>query len=67
MASPMIALRQPAAAQPEFREDFSRDGDIRTHNGKSNTADYGLFIENPFLAALDNPLSTFSIDVDTAS
>ena len=66
-ASPMIALQQPAATQPEFREDFSRDDDIRTQNGKFNTADYGLFIENPFFAALDNPLSTFSIDVDTAS
>ncbi|HJT35046.1 MAG TPA: von Willebrand factor type A domain-containing protein, partial [Pirellulales bacterium] len=28
---------------------------------------YSRIIENPFLAALDNPLSTFSIDVDTAS
>ena len=62
-APPMIALQQPAAAQPEFRE----DGDIRTQNETFNTADYGHFIENPFLAALDNPLSTFSIDVDTAS
>src|SRR6266513_3309242 len=33
-ASPMIALQQPAATQPEFREDFSRDDDIRTQNGK---------------------------------
>ncbi|MGH8095368.1 MAG: YfbK domain-containing protein [Chthoniobacterales bacterium] len=32
-----------------------------------NTARYGRIEENPFLAALDNPLSTFSIDVDTAS
>ncbi len=28
---------------------------------------YSRIIENPFLAAVDNPLSTFSIDVDTAS
>jgi Ca-activated chloride channel homolog len=66
-ATPMIALQQLAAAQPEFREEFSRDGDIRAQNGKFNTADYGHFVENPFLAALDNPLSTFSIDVDTTS
>src|SRR6266576_5749132 len=65
-ATPMIALQQPAAAQREFREDFSRDSDIRTQSGTFNTADYGHFIENPFLGALDNPLSTFSIDVDTA-
>ena len=32
-----------------------------------NTAGYGHFEENPFLAAATNPLSTFSIDVDTAS
>ncbi|MGI8437757.1 MAG: YfbK domain-containing protein [Chthoniobacterales bacterium] len=32
-----------------------------------NTAEYEHFEENPFLAAASNPLSTFSIDVDTAS
>ena len=66
-ATPMIAQQQPATAQPEFREEFSQDGAIRTQNGTFNTADYAHFIENTFLAALDNPLSTFSIDVDTAS
>src|SRR5437870_4479620 len=65
--TPMIALQRPAAAQPEFGEKLSQDGDIRTQNGKFNTADYGHFIENSFLPALDNPLSTFAIDVDTAS
>src|SRR5438552_1501955 len=32
-----------------------------------NTEEYGRFEENPFLKAGDNPLSTFSIDVDRAS
>jgi Ca-activated chloride channel family protein len=32
-----------------------------------NTEEYGRFQENPFLKVLDNPLSTFSIDVDRAS
>jgi Ca-activated chloride channel family protein len=64
---PMIALQRPAAAQPEFGEEVSPGGDVRTQNGKFNTSDYGHFIENPFLPALDNPLSTFSTDVDTAS
>jgi Ca-activated chloride channel family protein len=64
-ATPMIA-QQPAAGQPGFREELSRDSD-RNQKGKFNTADYGHFIENPFLAAVDSPLSTFSIDVDTAS
>ena len=63
----MIALQQPAAARPKFGEESSPDSDIRTESGKFATAEYGHFIENPFFAALDNPLSTFSIDVDTAS
>jgi len=36
-------------------------------NPEFNTAAYDRIIDNPFLAAKDNPLSTFSIDVDTAS
>lgn len=32
-----------------------------------NTEDYDRIYENPFLNSLNNPLSTFSIDVDTAS
>ena len=32
-----------------------------------NTEEYGRFEENPFLRPDDNPLSTFSIDVDRAS
>ncbi|HEX6083595.1 MAG TPA: VWA domain-containing protein [Thermoanaerobaculia bacterium] len=32
-----------------------------------NTEEYGRFEENPFLRPADNPLSTFSVDVDRAS
>ena len=32
-----------------------------------NTEAYDRIVENPFLAVMQNPLSTFSIDVDTAS
>ena len=32
-----------------------------------NTEEYRRLVDNPFLSARDNPLSTFSIDVDTAS
>src|SRR5947208_2548054 len=32
-----------------------------------NTEEYGRFEENAFLKVTDNPLSTFSIDVDRAS
>jgi len=40
---------------------------IREPSGEFNTAAYNHIAENPFLGAKDNPLSTFSIDVDTAS
>ena len=36
-------------------------------NRKFNTEAYDRIVENPFLSAKQNPLSTFSIDVDTAS
>ena len=36
-------------------------------NRELNTATYDRVEENPFLPAASNPLSTFSIDVDTAS
>jgi Ca-activated chloride channel family protein len=32
-----------------------------------NTETYDQIVDNPFLAVVENPLSTFSIDVDTAS
>lgn len=35
--------------------------------GEGNTEDYDRIYENPFLNSQNNPLSTFSIDVDTAS
>ena len=37
------------------------------YRGDFNTATYDKVEENPFLPAATNPLSTFSIDVDTAS
>ncbi|MBB6481734.1 vWA domain-containing protein [Spirochaeta isovalerica] len=35
--------------------------------GNFNTEEYSRIYENSFLSVMDNPLSTFSIDVDTAS
>jgi Ca-activated chloride channel family protein len=48
--------RETTEAEPpsRYRQDF-------------NTATYDKVEENPFLPAASNPLSTFSIDVDTAS
>ena len=54
-----------APAQEFDRSD--RYSDIRRPSGEFNTAAYDHILENPFLDAKDNPLSTFSIDVDTAS
>jgi Ca-activated chloride channel family protein len=39
----------------------------RTNDEEFNTESYDQLTENPFLKATDNPLSTFSIDVDAAS
>ena len=44
-----------------------RHGRIRQPSGEFNTAAYDHILENPFLDAKNNPLSTFSIDVNTAS
>ena len=51
-----VATRESQEAEPpsRYREDY-------------NTATYDHVSENPFLSAATNPLSTFSIDVDTAS
>ncbi len=49
----------------------SNDKSYNGYNNRSDSAfdteDYDGIVENRFLAAKDNPLSTFSIDVDAAS
>jgi len=47
--------------------EWERFREVRAPSGEFNTAAYDHIVENPFLNAKDNPLSTFSIDVDTAS
>ena len=42
-------------------------GDIRRQKESGNTESYDVIDENPFLLAIDRPLSTFSVDVDRAS
>jgi len=56
----------------EKEEDFDGDGkndidDSWRYNQNFNTESYDHITENPFLKVNDNPLSTFSIDVDAAS
>ena len=43
------------------------NNDLRYPSDAFNTEEYGLIVENDFLDAYSNPLSTFSIDVDAAS
>ena len=69
-ATNLFAARQRAASQPSTSapaemklENFRRGGAKEDFN----TARYDKIEENPFLDAAGNPLSTFSIDVDTAS
>ena len=59
----MMARQAPATA---FSAGIAGGADEKSHQD-FNTARYGNIEENPFLAATTNPLSTFSIDVDTAS
>jgi Ca-activated chloride channel family protein len=43
------------------------NGNQYSDNSVFNTEEYDAVIENPFLTAAQNPLSTFSIDVDAGS
>lgn len=56
-----MALTQTA---PSFSQ-FEIDSTVELES--SNTEEYNLINDNPFKAVKNNPLSTFSIDVDTAS
>lgn len=60
LASPLSP--PPARLLPHMEVDLKADEEVA-----HNTEEYGRFEENAFLRATDNPLSTFSIDVDRAS
>lgn len=65
-ASPKVMIRGKAAKESE------NDNYKGIHNGHyqtldKNEEDYDSFLENPFEAPKNAPLSTFSIDVDNAS
>jgi len=66
---PSKKLAQADAAAPPMETDAESivwDEKNRS-NDKFDTEEYQKITENPFLESLKNPLSTFSIDVDTAS
>jgi Ca-activated chloride channel family protein len=48
-------------------DDFGTDRYVRLRPERGNTEAYDAVTDNAFLPVKDNPLSTFSIDVDTAS
>jgi Ca-activated chloride channel family protein len=60
---PLPGLQPPLAPEPQ---DFLRRIPTPTPQ-EHNTEAYDAIQDNPFLTVKDNPLSTFSIDVDTAS
>lgn len=53
-----------APLDPSMTDESALDGVSRV---ASNTEEYASIVENRFVSPLKNPLSTFSIDVDTAS
>lgn len=62
--SPQIQYDQKIESASDSEEDGSDDW---RYNNDFNTEGYDHIPENPFLKVNDNPLSTFSIDVDAAS
>jgi Ca-activated chloride channel homolog len=53
----------PESGSIGYMKDMSEEEYVEPHNTES----YNFITENDFLKAVDNPLSTFSIDVDNAS
>ena len=66
-AAKVAALVASESGYATMESRIDRYGSIREPTGQFNTAAYDRIEENPFLEAAANPLSTFSIDVDTAS
>lgn len=64
-AVPGSAPRMEIAKERDRR--MMTDEEPSPHVNPGNTEDYDRIYENPFLNSMSNPLSTFSIDVDTAS
>ncbi|MCK6682686.1 MAG: VWA domain-containing protein [Thermoanaerobaculia bacterium] len=62
-----VAAPAQAGAVSGMAEVRDEHPGLRVQKQEGNTEEYDRIHENPFLAVLKNPLSTFSIDVDTAS
>jgi len=66
-SGPVAALGYAPTTSGEVRPEFSESELAGRNRQDFDTATYDHVSENPFLPAASNPLSTFSIDVDTAS
>ncbi|BBM88217.1 YfbK domain-containing protein [Candidatus Uabimicrobium amorphum] len=63
-----IKVEFPQAWQKEIDRKKAREiFDYMAKNTRFNTEAYEHIVENPFVHVMDDPLSTFSIDVDTAA
>ncbi len=58
---------EPKSAPGGGAGGFATDGTVQTALADGNTESYAKIDENPFIRVAQEPLSTFSIDVDTAS
>ena len=66
-AKPYEGAPSFTAQVSEFKEEIDKLSKEGRYRQDFNTAAYDHILENPFLDTAANPLSTFSIDVDTAS
>ena len=68
---PKIVQDEQETENATINQDVVKDQNISTPSDSTNlafnTEDYENIVENQFLTAVQNPLSTFSIDVDKAS
>lgn len=65
VSEPEMVLEE--TEKKEVATDLRLARDNSNASNSFNTEDYDRIYENQFLDAMENPLSTFSIDVDTAS
>ena len=70
-SKPIRSAKRATKSQALLAQQYSRTEPLVLEHGggirEFNTATYDNILENPFFDANTNPLSTFSIDVDTAS
>ena len=61
-----VGASQPAQAKQAAPGESGTEGQNQDDEPPYNTAEYNVINENPFKSVSSSPLSTFSIDVDTA-